>query len=109
MKQYLEANQLTKSRTNRNVGVRVTYLKCGHNGCPKRLHLLHQLVDREAVTRFQIQEVVETEHNHNVVIPRERGLTAQQKSVTDLCVERGQRTPKKGPPLADIAADLIAE
>lgn len=95
MKEYLDEKQLTRSRTNHNIGVRVTYLQCSHHGCPKKLRLLHFLVNLEARRRFEIQEVVDTDHNHNVIIPRERGLSVQQKRIIDLCVDRGQSAPKQ--------------
>lgn len=95
VKQYLNEKQLTRSRTNHDVGVRVTYLKCSHNGCPKKLRLLNFLVNLEARHPYEIQEVVDTAHNHSVIIPRERGLCVQQKIIIDLRVERGQSAPKQ--------------
>lgn len=105
----MDENQLTRSRTNHNVGVRVTYLKCGHNGCPKRLRLVHNLVNPEAVSRYKVQEVAETVHNHNVIIPRARGLTVQQKRFIEICVDRGQTTPKEVTPFFWLAKRKIVE
>jgi hypothetical protein len=87
--EYLDENKLTRSRTNHNVGLRVTYLKCGHDGCPKKIRLVHHLIARDALSRYRVQEVAETAHNH-IILPRNRGLTGPQKKVVDNCVERGQ-------------------
>jgi hypothetical protein len=95
VKQYLNKNKLNRGRTNHNQGCRVTYLKCAHDACPKKLRLLHNLVENEGASTYEIEEVLDTAHNHQVVIPRNRGLSIQQKNVVDLCVDRGQSAPKK--------------
>ena len=95
VREYVTVNKLARSKTNHNIGSRVTYLKCLFTGCPKKLRIVSNLVEREGVPNFEIEEVVETLHNHQVEVPRDRGLTLRQKSVVDLCVERGQSAPKK--------------
>ena len=44
---------------------------------------------------YEIEEVVDSPHNHQAVIIRERGLSLAQKEIIDLCIERGQAAPKK--------------
>lgn len=93
--QFLTDEGFAKSRTNHNVGVRVTYLKCKVAGCPKRLRLLKNMTTNGDRLPYEIEEVVDSSHNHQALINRERGLSLDQKSVVDLCVERGQAAPKK--------------
>jgi hypothetical protein len=95
VKEYLDEKKLTRSRTNCNVGFQVTYLKCGNDGCPKKFRQVHHLIARDAVSWYRIQEVAETAHNSNVIIPRNRGLTGPQKKVINYCVERGQSTSEE--------------
>ena len=93
--QFLTDEGYTRSRTNHNVGVRVTYLKCSVAGCPKRLRLLRNLTSGGDRPPNEIEEVIDTAHNHQAVINRGRGLSVAQKSIVDLCIERGQAAPKK--------------
>ena len=95
MKLYLSVNNLAKSKTNNNIGSRVTYLKCLFTGCPKKLRVVTNLIVREGIPNFEIEEVLTTDHNHQVDVPRERGLSNHQKSIVDLCVDRNQGAPKK--------------
>ena len=95
VKEYVAENNLVGSKTNHSIGSRKTYLRCLFTGCPKKLRIVANLVEREGVPKFEIEEVLETIHNHQVEVPRDRGLSLHQKSVVDLCVERGQSAPKK--------------
>ena len=95
VKKYLLENKLAKSKTNNNIGSRVTYLKCLFSGCPKKLRVVTNLIAREGIPNFEIEEVLTTDHNHQVDVPRDRGLSISQKSIVDLCVDRDQGAPKK--------------
>ena len=53
------------------------------------------LIVREGIPHFEIEEVLTTDHNHQVDVPRDRGLSIRQKSIVNLCVDRGQGAPKK--------------
>ena len=95
VKSYLQENKLSKCRTNHNIGTRVHYLKCITSGCPYRCRLLENLVYGDEVSRFELEIDPDLEHNHQVDVARERGLTPAQKAVIRLSIERGQAAPKK--------------
>ena len=73
----------------------MTYLKCLFTGCPKKLRVVTNLIVREVLPNIEIQEVLTTDHNHQLDAPRDRGRSNHQKSIVDLCVDRGQGAPKK--------------
>ena len=92
---YCTENQLSRCRTNHNVGVRVTSLKCSINGCPKVNRLLTHLNPAEDENKYQLQEIEGQEHNHQAEVAPHRGMTLAQKEVVRLCIERGQSAPKQ--------------
>lgn len=47
------------------------------------------------VPHFEIEVLATSEHNHQVEIARERGMTVLQKNIINLSIERGQAAPKK--------------
>ena len=93
--EYLREMKLSKHRMNHNFGVRVTYLRCSVSACPYRSRLLENLDYNEDIPHFEIEVLTATEHNHQVEVARERGLTALQKDIVRLSIERGQAAPKK--------------
>ena len=95
VRNFLTEHKLTKSKTNHNIGARVTYLNCSVSGCPKKLRVVTNLIPTEGVSPYVIEEITDTIHNHQVDLPRNRGLSLEQKAIIKLCVERGQGAPKK--------------
>ena len=87
--------KLSKFRMNHNIGVRVTYLRCSMAACPYRCRLLENLNFDGEVPHFEIEVLATSEHNHQVEIARERGMTVLQKNIINLSIERGQAAPKK--------------
>jgi hypothetical protein len=87
--------KLSKFRVNHNSGVRVTYLRCSVAACPYRCRLLENLNFDGDIPHFEIEVLIASEHNHQVKIVRERGLTLLQKNIISLSLERGQAAPKK--------------
>lgn len=92
---YLTENQLSRCRTNHNVGLRVTSLKCAIRGCPKVNRLLTLLYPLEEQHPYQLQELEGQGHNHQAEVAPHRGMTLAQKEVIRLCIDRGQSAPKK--------------
>lgn len=92
MKAYCAENLLSRGRTNHNIGKRVTYLTCNHQGCIAKLRLIKKL-DAD----IYILEAVEGfDHQHNdVEIAPERGLSEEQKRITLECNARDSGAPKK--------------
>ena len=93
VKEFVQANRLSRYRTNHNIGVKVTYLKCSVAGCPHYCRLLENL--SHPIPPFEIETTPDFDHNHQVAVPRERGLTDAQKEIIRLSVERNQAAPKK--------------
>jgi hypothetical protein len=91
--QYCTVNLLSRCRTNHNVGVRVTSLKCAFPGCPKWNRLLNLLFPVENQHPYQLQEIEGQVHNAEIV--PHRGMTLAQKEIVRLCIERGQSSPKQ--------------
>ena len=81
-------NQLSRCRTNHNVGVRVTSLKCAISGCPRVNRLLTDLDPPEDEHQYQLQEIEGQEHNHQAAVASYRGMFLAQKEVVRLCIER---------------------
>lgn len=57
--------------------------------------MVTNLIPTEGVSPYVIEEITDTIHNHQVDLPRNRGLSLEQKAIIKLCVERGQGAPKK--------------
>ena len=95
VKEYLKEMRLSKFRTNHNFGVRFTYLRCSVAGCPYRCRLKENIDYGGDIPHFEFEILTASEHNHQVDIVRERGLTLQQKNIIDLTLERNQSEPKK--------------
>jgi hypothetical protein len=95
VEEYLKEMKLSKFRTNHNFGVRVTYLRCSVAGCPYRCRLSENIDYEGNIPHFEFEVLTDNEHNHQVEIARERGLTIRQKIIIDLSLERGQAAPKK--------------
>ena len=92
---YMEQNGLSRCRTNHNLGVRVNYHRCSIAGCPFQCRLLENVIHDEIVPQFELETAPELDHNHQVEVFRERGLTPAQKAVVQLSINRGQAAPKK--------------
>jgi hypothetical protein len=92
---YLEDSNLSRCRTNHNIGIRVNYLKCSIPGCTYQCRLLENINHGAEVPHFEIEIAPDLEHNHQAVVARERGLTFAQKSIIRQCIARGQAAPKK--------------
>ena len=96
VKEYLSEMRLSKFRINHNLGVRVTYLRCSVAGCPYRCRLLENInYEGENIPHFEFEVLTASEHNHEVEVARDRGLTLRQKNIIDLSLQRNQAAPKK--------------
>lgn len=95
VKVYLEEMNLSKYRTNHNIGRRVSYLRCSFTGCPYNCRLIENIAHGDRIPHFEIEIVPALDHNHQVDVGRERGLTTAQKAIVQLCIDRGQAAPKK--------------
>ena len=93
VKEFVQAMRLSRYRTNHNLGVEVTYLKCSVAGCPHYCRLLENL--SHPIPPFEIETAPDCDHNHQVEVPCVRGLTVAQKEIIRLSIERGQGAPKK--------------
>lgn len=49
----------------------------------------------EVIPHYEVEIAPGIDHNHNVEVFRERGLTPAQKIIVQLCIDRGQAAPKK--------------
>ena len=94
-KVYIKQNGLSRCRTNHNLDVRVNYLRCSIPGCPFHCRLLENLVHNDMIPHFEIETAPGHDHNHQVEVFRERGLSSAQKVVIQLYIDRGQAAPKK--------------
>lgn len=94
MKAYCAENMLSRGRTNHNVGKRVTYLNCNHDGCVVKLRLIKRL-DSEV---YILETVEGFDHQHNdIEMAPERGLSEEQKRITLESNARDNGAPKKVP------------
>ncbi len=91
---YLDEANLSRCRTNHNIGMRVNYLKCAVAGCPYQCRLLENINFGGVVPQCEIEIASNLAHNHQAVVARDRGLTFAQKAIIRLCIERGQAAPK---------------
>jgi hypothetical protein len=57
--------------------------------------MLENIVHGALIPHYELEVAPGLEHNHQVEVMRERGLTFAQKSIIRLCIERGQAAPKK--------------
>jgi hypothetical protein len=90
MNHWAVENNFSRYKVNHNVGSRVIYFKCRHNGCPMR----HRCVRTFSPTLFFLEHIVGVDHNHNNLAPL-KGLSKGQKNVIDVCIARGDSAPKK--------------
>lgn len=91
MKEYCVSNSLARGRTNHNVGNRVTYLTCNHDGCNAKTRLI-KFLDRDS---FVLETAVGFVHEHDIVNAPDRGLSDEQKRICLECYSRNQSAPKK--------------
>ena len=92
---YMEESNLSRCRTNHNIGIRVNYLKCSIPGCIYQCRLLENINHGAGVPHFEIEIAPNLKHNHQAVVARERGLTFAQTTIILQCIQRGQAAPKK--------------
>ena len=90
-KAYCAANFLSRGRTNHNIGVRVTYLTCQHEGCNVKLRIIKKLDLENSI----LEHVEGFDHEHDMEILHERGLTVEQKRIVIECYDRDCGAPKK--------------
>ena len=83
-KAYCAANFLSRGRTNHNIGVRVTYLTCQHEGCNVKLRIIKKLDLENSI----LEHVEAFDHENDMEIPHERGLTVEQKRIVIECYDR---------------------
>lgn len=92
MKEYCSENLLSRGRTNHNIGKRVTYMSCSHDGCEAKLRLIKKMNGERFVLEFA--EGYDHQHNELQNAP-ERGLSTDQKRITLECYARDCGAPKK--------------
>ena len=91
----MEVSRLSKCRTNHNIGVRINYLRCAVSACPYHCRLLENIAHGDDIPHYELEIAPGLDHNHQVEVARERGLSLAQKTIIQLCIERGQSAPKK--------------
>lgn len=91
MKEYCTRNSLARGRTNHNVGKRVIYLTCSHDGCNAKSRLV-KFLDED---RYTLETGEGFEHHHEINVGPGRGLTADQKAIALECYATGNGAPKK--------------
>lgn len=91
MEENCTRNSPTRVRTNNNIGKRVIYLTCSHDGFNPKSRLV-KFLDED-------RHILETgegfEHHHERNIGPERGLSADQKVIVLECFATGNGTPEK--------------
>lgn len=91
MKEFCNQNSLSRGRTNHNIGKRVIYLTCAHEGCNAKSRLVKKLDE----DRFILETVEGFEHQHDIDVGPGRGLSPAQKAIALECFATGNGAPKK--------------